>query len=122
MIDSDVPSREEDQNQKQLSISNWATHDEQYPYLSDISQLLHGLSTLDLQGLCTLQEMLLAKSLWEATNYSGSLEKCKKRLTELYGEDWDEHVKLKDHFRSLKYYYIWALLISHRQQWNDIKK
>ena len=67
MIDSDVPSREENQNQKQLSISNRATHDEQYPYLSDISQLLHGLSTLDLQGLCTLQEMLLAKSLWEAT-------------------------------------------------------
>ena len=122
MIDSNIPSREEDQNQKQLSISNGATHDEQYPYLSDISQLLHGLSTLDLQGLCTLQEMLLAKSLWEATNYSGSLEKCKKRLTELYGEDWDEHVKFKDHFRSLKYYYIWALLISHRQQWNDIKK
>ena len=122
MISSDVPNREEDQNQKQLSISNGATHDEQYPYLSDISQLLHGLSTLDLQGLCTLQEMLLAKSLWEDTNYSGSLEKCKKRLTELYGEDWDEHVKLKDHFRSLKYYYIWALLISHRQQWNDIKK
>ena len=122
MIDSDVPSREENQNQKQLSISNRATHDEQYPYLSDISQLLHGMSTLDLQGLCTLQEMLLAKSCWEAENYSGSLEKCKKRLTELYGEDWDEHVKLKDHFGSLKYYYIWALLISHRQQWNDIKK
>ena len=122
MIYSDIPSRKEDQNQKQLSISNGATHDEQYPYLSDNSQLLHGLSTLELQGLCTLQEMLLAKSLWVATNYSGSLEKCKKRLTELYGEDWDEHVKLKDHFRSLKYYYIWALLISHRQQWNDIKK
>ena len=30
-----------------------------------------------------------------------------------------EHVKLKDHFRSLKLLY--ALLISHRQQWNDIK-
>ena len=122
MIGSDVPNREEDQNQKQLSISNGATHDEQYPYLSDISQLLHSLSTLELQGLCTLQEMLLAKSLWEATNYSGSLEKCKKRLTELYGEDWDEHVKFKDHFRSLKSYYIWALLISHRQQWNEKKK
>ena len=122
MIGSDVPNREEDQNQKQLSISNGATHDEQYPYLSDISQLLYSLSTLELQGLCTLQEMLLAKSLWEATNYSGSLEKCKKRLTELYGEDWDDHVKLKDHFRSLKHYYIWVLKISHRQQWNDIKK
>ena len=122
MIGSNVPNREEDQNQKQLSISNGATHDEQYPYLSDISQLLHSLSTLELQGLCTLQEMLLAKALWEATNYSGSLEKCKKRLTELYGEDWDDHVKLKDHFRSLKHYYIWVLKISHRQQWNDIKK
>ena len=122
MIDSDISSREQNQYQEQLSIGNGTTHDEEYPYLSDISQLLHSLSTLELQGLCTLQEMLLAKSYWEATNYSGSQEKCKKRLTELYGEDWDEHVKLKDHFRSLKYYYIWALLISHRQQWNDIKK
>ena len=122
MIDSNVSNREQNQYQKQLSIGNGTTHDEEYPYLSDISQLLHRLSILELEGLCTLQEMLLAKSCWEATNYSGSLEKCKKRLTELYGEDWDEHVKLKDHFRSLKYYYIWALLISHRQQWNDIKK
>ena len=122
MIDSNISSRKQNQYQEQLSIGNGTTHDEEYPYLSDISQLLHRLSILELEGLCTLQEMLLAKSCWEATNYSGSLEKCKKRLTELYGEDWDEHVKLKDHFRSLKYYYIWALLISHRQQWNDIKK
>ena len=122
MIDSNISSRKQNQYQEQLSIGNGTTHDEEYPYLSDISQLLHRLSILELEGLCTLQEMLLAKSCWEATNYSGSLEKCKKRLTELYGEDWDEHVKLKDHFRSLKYYYIWALLISHIQQWNEIKK
>ena len=122
MIDSNIPNREKDQNQKQFSVSNRATHDEQYPYLSDISQLLHGLSTLEIQGLCTVQEMLLARSCWEATNYSGSLEKCKKRLTELYGEDWDEHVKLRDHFKSQKHYYIWALLISHRQQWNQREK
>ena len=122
MIDSDISGREQNQYQEQLSIGNGTTHDEEYPYLSDISQLLHSLSTLELQGLCTIQEMLLAKSCWEATNYSGSQEKCKKRLTELYGEDWDEHVKIKDHFRSLKYYYIWALLISHRQQWNELKK
>jgi len=122
MINSDIPNREKEQNQNQLSVSNRATHDEQYPYLSDISQLLHRLSILELEGLCTLQEMLLAKSCWESTNYSGSLEKCKKRLTELYGEDWYEHVKLKDHFISIKHYYIWALLISHRQQWNHLKK
>ena len=122
MIDSDIASREQNQYQEQLSIGNGTTHDEEYPYLSDISQLLHSLSTLELQGLCTIQEMLLAKSCWEATNYSGSQEKCKKRLTELYGEDWDEHVKLKDHFKSQKSYYIWALLISHRQQWNELKK
>jgi len=122
MISPNISNREQNQYQKQLSISNGTTHDEEYPYLSDISQLLHGLSTLELEKLCTLQEMLLAKSCWEATNYGGSQEKCKKRLTELYGEDWDEHVKFKDHFRSLKYYYIWALLISHRQQWNELKK
>ena len=80
------------------------------------------MSMSELQNLCTLQEMLLAKSLWEATNYSGSLEKCKKRLTELYGEDWQAHVKLKDHFRSLRNYYIWVLLISHRQQWDYLQK
>ena len=122
MIDSNISSRKQNQYQEQLSIGNGTTHDEEYPYLSDISQLLHRLSILELEGLCTLQEMLLAKSCWEATNYSGSLEKCKKRLTELYGDDWDDHIKLKDHFVSLKYYYIWALLISHRQQWNEIKK
>ena len=122
MIDSDISNREQNQYQEQLSIGNGTTHDEEYPYLSDISQLLHSLSTLELQGLCTLQEMLLAKSCWEATNYSGSQEKCKKRLTELYGEDWDDHVKLKDHFRSLKHYYIWVLKISHRQQWNEVEK
>ena len=121
MISSNISNRKQNQYQEQFSIGNGTTHDEEYPYLSDISQLLHKLSILELERLCTLQEMILAKSLWEATNYSGSLEKCKKRLTELYGEDWDDHVKLKDHFRSLKSYYIWALLISHRQQWNDIK-
>ena len=122
MTSPEVTNREQAQNQQQFSVSNRATHDEQYPYLSDISQLLHGLSTLEVQGLCTVQEMLLARSFWEATNYSGSLEKCKKRLTELYGEDWDEHVKLRDHFKSQKSYYIWALLISHRQQWNQREK
>ena len=122
MTSPEVSSREQEQNQEQLSISNGATHDKQYPYLSDISQLLHRLSILELEGLCTLQEMLLAKSFWEATNYSGSQEKCKKRLTELYGEDWDEHVKFRDHFSSIKRYYIWALLISHRQQWNEREK
>jgi len=122
VIGSDISNRKQNQYQKQLSIGNGTTHDEEYPYLSDISQLLHRLSILELERLCTLQEMLLAKSCWEATNYSGSQEKCKKRLTELYGEDWDEHVKFKDHFKSLKSYYIWALLISHRQQWNELKK
>tara|TARA_A100001391_G_scaffold141100_1_gene98986 strand:+ start:289 stop:657 length:369 start_codon:yes stop_codon:yes gene_type:complete len=121
MISSDIPYREQKQNQKQFSISNRATHDEKYPYLSDISQLLHGMSTAQLESLCTLQEIIFAKSCWEATNYSGSVEKCKKRLTELYGKNWDDHVKLKDHFKSIRHYYIWVLLLSHRQQWNENK-
>ena len=122
MSTPNISEGNENQKQKQLSISDRTTHGKKYPFFNDISQLLHDMSMSELQNLCTLQEMLLAKSLWEATNYSGSLEKCKKRLTELYGEDWDEHVKFKDHFKSLKSYYIWALLISHRQQWNELKK
>ena len=122
MSDPEITQGHQNNNQKQLSISYGTTHDEEYPYLSDISQLLHRLSILELEGLCTLQEMLLAKSFWEATNYGGSQEKCKKRLTELYGEDWDEHVKFREHFVSIKRYYIWSLLISHRQQWNEREK
>ena len=122
MSTPNISEGHKNQNQKQLSISDRTTHGEKYPFFNDISQLLHDMSMSELQNLCTLQEMLLAKSLWEATNYSGSLEKCKKRLTELYGEDWDEHVKFKDHFRSLRNYYIWVLLISHRQQWDYLQK
>ena len=122
MSTPNISERHENQKQKQLSIGDRTTHGKKYPFFNDISQLLHDMSMSELQNLCTLQEMLLAKSLWEATNYSGSLEKCKKRLTEIYGEDWNEHVKLKDHFRSLRNYYIWVLLISHRQQWDYLQK
>ena len=122
MSTPNISEGHKNQNQNQLSISDRTTHGEKYPFFNDISQLLHDMSMSELQNLCTLQEMLLAKSLWEATNYSGSLEKCKKRLTELYGEDWHEHVKLKDHFRRLRNYYIWVLLISHRQQWDYLQK
>ena len=122
MSTPNISERHENQKQKQLSISDRTTHGKKYPFFNDISQLLHDMSMSELQNLCTLQEMLLAKSFWEATNYSGSLEKCKKRLTEIYGGDWHEHVKLKDHFRSLRNYYIWVLLISHRQQWDYLQK
>ena len=122
MSASNIPKGDNNQDQQQLSISNRATHDKKYPFLCDISQLLHDMSTSELYKLCTLQELLLARSWWEAENYSGSLEKCKKRLTELYGEDWHEHVKLKDHFRNIREYYIWVLLISHRQQWDYPQK
>lgn len=122
MSTPNISEGHKNQKQKQLSISDRTTHGKKYPFLNDISQLLHDMSMSELQNLCTLQEMLLAKSFWEATNYSGSLEKCKKRLTEIYGQDWHEHVKLKDHFKSLRNYYIWVLLISHRQQWDYLQK
>ncbi len=119
---SQISKGHKNQNQQQLSISNGATHDKNYPFLNDISQLLHDMSTAELLKVCSLQENLLAKSLWEAENYSGSIETCKKRLTEIYGEKWSDHVNLKDHFRSIRYYYIWVLLISHRQQWDYFQK
>ena len=79
MSTPNISEGHKNQNQKQLSISDRTTHGEKYPFFNDISQLLHDMSMSELQNLCTLQEMLLAKSLWEATNYSGSLEICKNR-------------------------------------------
>ena len=37
----------------------------------------------------------LAKALWEAEYYGGSMEKCQKRLKELHGPKWHHIVKTK---------------------------
>ncbi len=59
-----------------------------------------------------------AELLWEAENYGGSVEKCKKRLIEIYGSKWMEITSIKDHMKNKKEYYELVLSIDHQKQWD----
>jgi len=121
MLGSDHTDREENQNKDQLSISNRSAHDKQYPFLTEFSGLITELSRKDLKELMSHQQLLFAKALWEAENYGGSLEKCKKRLKELHGPKWHHIVKLKDHMADIREYYEFVLRLDHKLQWDKYK-
>lgn len=122
MLTTHPSSRNQDQDQNQLSISNRTTHNKDYPFLQEFSELLVDLSTKDLKELMSYQQLLFAKSLWEAENYGGSKEKCIKRLTEIYGPKWKEVTTIKEHMANIRDYYITVLKIDHLKQWDEYKK
>ena len=122
MLDSNPPDRQQSQNQDQLGVSDWTTHDKKYPFLQEFSDLISKLSRPELNDLLTYQQKLFAKSLWEAENYGGSEEKCEKRLKELYGNKWYEVVDFDDHMADIREYYEYVLRLDHRQQWNKYRE
>ena len=122
MLDSNPPDRQQSQNQDQLGVSDWTTHDKKYPFLQEFSDLISKLSRPELIDLLTYQQKLFAKSLWEAENYGGSEEKCEKRLKELYGNKWYEVVDFDDHMTDIREYHEYVLRLDHRQQWNKYQK
>tara|TARA_R100000152_G_C6760843_1_gene184915 strand:- start:1124 stop:1525 length:402 start_codon:yes stop_codon:yes gene_type:complete len=122
MLDSNPPGRQQSQNQDQLGVSDWTTHDKKYPFLQEFSDLISKLSRPELIDLLTYQQKLFAKSLWEAENYGGSEEKCEKRLKELYGNKWYEVVDFDDHMTDIREYYEYVLRLDHRQQWNKYRE
>ena len=107
------------QDQQQLSISNGSTHDQQYPFLKELSELMSDLPMKDLKELMRTQQITFAKALWEAENYGGSKEKCKKRLENIYGSKWREITSIKEHMASIRGYYELVLKIDHKKQWDD---
>ena len=121
MLSTKNTNRQKSQNQNQLSISNRATHDEKYPFLSEISALISDLSTKKIEELLTQQQKTFAKALWEAENYGGSKEKCKKRLAEIYGSKWQEVTTVKEHMVNIRDYYLLVIEIDHRKQWDEYK-
>ena len=86
MLDTKNTDGQKSEDQQQLSVSNRAAHDEQYPFLSEFSELVAKLSIEELLELTTHQQKQFAKALWEACNYGGSSIKCEKRLKEIYGK------------------------------------
>ncbi len=122
MLATDEPDRKKDQDQKKFSISDGPVHSDSYPFIQEFSDLLAELSTKELYNLLTNQQKRLAKAFWEAENFGGCPEKCKKRLTEIYGPHWTKQVKFRDYFKTIDGYYIYVLLIDHKRQWDKHRK
>ena len=119
MLSTNNTDRQESQNQNQLSISNGAAHNKDYPYLTEFSDLISKLSIDRLLELMTHQQKMFANSMWEAENYGGSEAKCEKRLEELYGSKWYEITSIEDNMANKREYYELVLRIDHRKQWDD---
>ena len=119
MLDTNNTDWQESKDQQQLSVSNRTAHDEQYPFLSEFSELVAKLSIEELLELTTHQQKQFAKALWEACNYGGSSIKCEKRLKEIYGSKWYEITSIKEHMDDINDYYRWVLRIDHKKQWDN---
>ena len=115
-------NRDKDAEQQEFGVSNGATHNTKYPFLQEFSELLHSLSTKELESLLTPVQKKMAVSLWEAENYGGSIEKAKKRLEDIYGKHWFRGTNFKDHFTLLKDYFISTLIADHKSQWDKKHK
>ncbi len=120
-MESEDPSRNQDQKQEQLGISNRPAHESNYPFIQEFSDLIQDLSSKELDALLTNQQKNLAKAFWEAENYGGCREKCKKRLAEIYGTTWMKQVKFREHFGSIDEYRRYVLLLEHQRQWDNRK-
>jgi len=106
MLNSNITKRKKDNDQQQLSISDWSTHKTKYPFVKEFSELISNVSTKILKTvLLTPEQENLAQSLWEAT-------RSKQQLDSSY----------KPKINTLREYYERVLLIDHKKQWDDHEK
>lgn len=122
-LNTDKAHRNQNDDQKELCVGDGTTHDAKYPFIDEFSEFLRTVSTSALKNkLMTYQQRLLAKAMWEAENYGGSISKCKERLKELYGPNWPELVNFDDHFTPERDYCEYVLILDHIRQWNQHEK
>ena len=106
MLDSDISEGKKNQNQQQLSISDWSTHKTKYPFVKEFSELISTVSTKILKTvLLTPEQENLAQSLWAAN-------RSKQQLDSSY----------KPKINTLREYYEKVLLLDHKKQWDDHEK
>ena len=123
MLNPDITNGNKKQNEKKLCPSNRTLHDTQYPFLQEFSELIAKVSIKLLETrLITSQQKKFATELWEAENFGGSKEKCKKRMQDIHGNNWKEITTIKNEMNDIRHYYELVLLIDHREQWDVFKK
>ena len=123
MLKAHESQRTQDEDQEQLGPSDSATHEMEYPFIAEFSELLRKVSTDVLKSrLLTYQQRLLAESIWAAENYGGSEAKCAKHLKEIYGPKWYEMTSISSHMDDVRDYYELVLILDHQEQWKAQKK
>jgi hypothetical protein len=123
MLSTNITNGEKNQNQEQFSVSNRSSHEQQYPFLREFSRLIKKVPIKILEEeLLTYKQKEFAKALWEANNYGGSIEKCRKRLKEIHGEKWEEVTTVGEHMEGMRDYYEIVLIIDHKRQWDKKRK
>ena len=106
MLSTNNAEGQNNQNQEKFSVSNWAAHDNQYPFLHDFSQLISTMSIKNLKNdLLTEEQMQLATTLWEA---SRSKRQC--------DPDYKPQIK------KLRDFYEKILIVDHKKQWDEYWK
>ena len=106
VLNSNIPERKKNNNQQQLSISDWSTHKTKYPFVKEFSELISTVSTKILKTvLLTPEQENLAQSLWAAN-------RSKQQLDSSY----------KPKINTLREYYEKVLLLDHKKQWDDHEK
>jgi len=123
MLNSEPANGCENQNQDQFRVGNTASHNSKYPFIQEFSEFLASVSTTSLKNtLMTYQQRLMARSLWEATNYGGSKEKCQKHLEEIYGPQWSRVTRIEEHMEEERAYCEYVLILDHIRQWDKHQK
>ena len=106
MLSTNNAEGQHNQNQEELGVCNRSSHENQYPFLNEFSELISTMSIKTLKNdLLTEQQEQLATILWEA---SRSKRQC----------DPDYQPKI----RKLRDFYERVLIVDHKKQWDDYKK
>ncbi len=123
MLNTDEPSRYQDENQDELSPGQRPFHSEDYPHLLEFSEFISGVSITALKyKLMTFQQRLTAEAFWSAANYGGSEANCAKHLKEIYGPKWYQITTVAEHMEPQRTYYEYVLILDHQRQWDNRKK
>jgi len=106
MSNPNITKGQKNKNQQQLGIRDRSAHKNQYPFLTEFSELISNVSTKALKTiLLTPSQENLANSLWEAN-------KSKKQLDSSYSP---KNTSLRD-------YYELVLVLDHKKQWEEYEK
>ena len=106
MLDSDIAKRDKNQNQQQFSVGNRSLHVEQYPFLTEFSELISNVS------IKVLKDILLSPEQKMVAEIRYQADMSKKLL-------YDEYEPRE---KEIRHYYEASLLIDHRRQWDEHRK